>query len=155
MAFGCRNQGKSRRISIRITGTGYRFKPCIFWKLLSSRFDVSTVVMIQVEVFWVVTPFISPWRWWQQGLPKRWYPAATLQSVIAKKTSTCTFMNLWLDTGTNLLLSSIAGLEKQYSFENTNITQYRDFEWMILLYKVAVFFRSFSFKQYRIILGVN
>jgi hypothetical protein len=46
------------------------------------RFEVFTAVKIQVKVFWP-----SPWRWRQNGSPKRWYPITILHGVTTQKTS--------------------------------------------------------------------
>jgi len=48
------------------------------------RVEVFTVVKVQVEVFWLVTPR----RWRQQGPPKRWYPTTTLHGITTQKTMT-------------------------------------------------------------------
>jgi hypothetical protein len=34
----------------------------------------------------------SPWRWWQHGLPKRWYPTTSLHGVTTRKTMTSIFI---------------------------------------------------------------
>jgi len=61
---------------------------------LPKHHAMKTYLLLQVEVFWVVTPcsevsdVTSPWRWRQNGHLKRWYPTTTLYGVTTHKTST-------------------------------------------------------------------
>jgi len=83
-----------------------------FWRnqLCRCKIWVFTVRMIQVKVFWVVTPrsvvvghqsFMrqsSPWTWRQQGPPKHWYSTMTLHGVTTQKTLTWSVVHVyWIE----------------------------------------------------------
>jgi len=55
-----------------------------------ARFEVFTVVKIQVEVFWIVTPcsaLVDTLERRQCGSVERWYPTTILHCVTTQKTS--------------------------------------------------------------------
>jgi len=68
--------------------------------LLSAKFEVFTVMEIQVKVFCTVTVctvmvrYDFTWRWRQHGPPKQWYPTTTIHSVTNHKTLTWTMKDL-------------------------------------------------------------
>jgi hypothetical protein len=70
----------------------YNF-PLSYWSSKCET-EVFTAVKIQVEVFWVVTPWsvVAGYqrfrRWRQRGLPKRWYPTTTLHGITTQTTTT-------------------------------------------------------------------
>jgi hypothetical protein len=48
----------------------------VLWKVTNVSKDLAASI------------FTSPWRWRQQGPPKRWYPTTSLHGVITQKTAT-------------------------------------------------------------------
>jgi hypothetical protein len=68
----------------------------------TTSFEIFTAVVIQVLIFWVMTPWSFPCRWRQNGPPKLWYPTTKLHSChntedvdLRQELSVCLVMYFW------------------------------------------------------------
>jgi len=85
----------------------------------TTSFEIFTAVVIQVLIFWVMTPWSFPCRWRQNGPPKLWYPTTKPRVVTNQRILTRIFTAAKTRRSHNEIYEDVSK-----SFRTESITKY-------------------------------